>query len=109
MRISDWSSDVCSSDLWNIYAFHGSDGENWPSDNEEARKAAQELCEVANLFGYGEIKPHDSFGAQHSLLQVFRSVDADNFKAVEITGREDVWPSLKALLSRERQPTAAAS
>ncbi len=45
--------------LWNIYAFHCSDGENFDSDNLEAEKAAQELCAVCNLFGYGEIKPSE--------------------------------------------------
>ncbi len=43
--------------LWNVYAFHCSDGDNFDSDNANAIKSAKELCEVCNLFGYGEIKP----------------------------------------------------
>ena len=37
--------------------FHCSDGDNFESDNEAALKAAKELTQTANLFGYGEIKP----------------------------------------------------
>ena len=43
--------------LWNIYAFHCSDGDNFYSDNERALQSAEELCQKCNLFGYGEIKP----------------------------------------------------
>ena len=88
--------------LWNIYAFHCSDGENLRSDNPEARKLAQKLCEVCNLFGYGEIKPRASLFGHSSMLDVFKDIGADNFQAVEIKRKEDLWPSFKALLLRER-------
>src|SRR6185295_1398078 len=38
-------------ELWNIYAFHCSDGDNFGSDTPAAISAAKELCQVANLFG----------------------------------------------------------
>src|ERR1700733_979484 len=43
--------------LWNLSAFHCSDGDNFESDNPAALKAAEELSQISNLFGYGEIKP----------------------------------------------------
>ena len=43
--------------LWNVYVFHCSDGDNFESDNDAALKAAQQIAQEANLFGYGEIKP----------------------------------------------------
>jgi len=88
--------------LWNIYAFHCSDGENFPSDNIEAEKAAQELCAVCNLFGYGEIKPSGPAYSDSSMLEIFKGMDADNFYAFELASKEDLWPSFQALLSRER-------
>ncbi len=88
--------------LWNIYAFHCSDGENFSSDNPEALNAARELCEVCNLFGYGEIKSEAEYFGATSMRKIFEELDEENFHAVVIDDREDVWPSLKAVLSKER-------
>ena len=88
--------------LWNIYAFHCSDGDNFPNDNAAALKAAKELCDIANLFGYGEIKPLNSSHYEDSMLQLFKSLQAPNFHSMLIERKEDIWPSFKAFLSRER-------
>ncbi|GIW40659.1 MAG: UPF0229 protein [Candidatus Binatia bacterium] len=88
--------------LWNIYAFHCSDGDNFDSDNEAALKAARQLADVCNLFGYGEIKPMGSRYYESSMLQIFRRLDADNFQTVLIEKKEDIWPSFKALLAKDR-------
>lgn len=88
---------------WNIYAFHCSDGDNFASDNDATVRAAEQLCEVCNLFGYGEIKPY-SLHYESSLIETFNAISADNYQAVLIKRKEDVWPSFKALLKRERVP-----
>ena len=88
--------------LWNIYAFHCSDGDNFESDNPAALKAAKQLCEVCNLFGYGEIKPLGSRYYESSMLNIFRRLEADNFQTVLIERKEDIWPSFKAFLAKER-------
>jgi sporulation protein YhbH len=96
-------------DLWNIYAFHCSDGDNFPDDNDAALKAAEHLCVVANLFGYGEIRPLQvGFHTQRG-LEMFRTIKAPNFQAVLIERAEDVWPNFKAFLSRERQGAARSA
>jgi len=95
--------------LWNIYAFHCSDGDNFDSDNPVALKAAQELCEVCNLFGYGEIKPQGSHYYESSMLEVFRQLTAENFKFVSIERKEHIWPSFTAFLAREKPRAAAAA
>ncbi|HEV8713954.1 MAG TPA: sporulation protein YhbH [Candidatus Binatia bacterium] len=95
--------------LWNVYAFHCSDGDNFESDNPAALKAAKELCEVCNLFGYGEIKPSGSHYYESSMLEVFRQLNAENFKLVSIERKEHIWPSFMALLARERPRAAAAA
>jgi uncharacterized sporulation protein YeaH/YhbH (DUF444 family) len=95
--------------LWNVYAFHCSDGDNFESDNLPALKAAKALCEACNLFGYGEIKPAGSGHLyESSMLKVFRLLKTDNFQSLLIERKEDIWPSFKALLSRERVPGALA-
>jgi sporulation protein YhbH len=88
--------------LWNIYAFHCSDGDNFDSDNPTALRAAKELAEVCNLFGYGEIKPLGSRYYESSMLNIFRRLDADNFQTVLIERKEDIWPSFKAFLAKDR-------
>ncbi len=88
--------------IWNVYAFHCSDGDNFDSDNANAIKAAKELCDVCNLFGYGEIKPLGSHYYESSMLDMFRRIDADNFQSVLIERKEDIWPSFKAFLSKDR-------
>ncbi len=88
--------------LWNIYAFHCSDGDNFYSDNERALKAAEELCTVCNLFGYGEIKPSGSAYYSGSMLEVFAKINAENFQTVLIEKKEDLWPGFKSFLTRDR-------
>jgi sporulation protein YhbH len=90
-------------DHWNIYAFHCSDGDNFESDNEAALEAAARLCEVCNLFGYGEIKPLGSHYYDSSMLEQFKALDADNFHAVLIERREDVWPAFRQLMAKDRE------
>ncbi len=88
--------------LWNVYAFHCSDGDNFDSDNPAALKAAEELAEISNLFGYGEIKPLGSRYYESSMLNVFRRIQAPNFHTVLIERKEDIWPSFKAFLAKDR-------
>jgi uncharacterized protein len=88
--------------LWNIYAFHCSDGDNFDSDNPAALRGAKELADVCNLFGYGEIKPLGSRYYESSMLNIFRRLDADNFQTVLIERKEDIWPSFKAFLAKDR-------
>jgi hypothetical protein len=89
--------------LWNIYAFHCSDGDNFDSDNAAALKAASELAAICNLFGYGEVKPLGSRYYESSMLNIFRRLDAENFQTVLIERKEDIWPSFKAFLAKDRE------
>jgi len=88
--------------LWNVYAFHCSDGDNFDSDNPAALKDAEELATICNLFGYSEIKPLGSRYYESSMLNVFRRIQAPNFHTVLIERKEDIWPSFKAFLAKDR-------
>jgi len=90
--------------LWNIYAFHCSDGDNWSSDNDSAVKAARELIEACNLFGYGEIKPGRITTFESSMFKVFEPVKADNFMMVKITRKSEIWPAFKSLITLKTVP-----
>jgi hypothetical protein len=88
--------------LWNVYAFHCSDGDNFDSDNKQALKTAGDLAELCNLFGYGEIKPLGSRYYESSMLNIFRRLETDNFHTVLIERKEDIWPSFKTFLGKDR-------
>jgi uncharacterized sporulation protein YeaH/YhbH (DUF444 family) len=36
------------------------------------------------------------------MLHVFRNLDADNFQTVLIERKEDLWPSFRAFLAKDR-------
>ncbi|RIK39729.1 MAG: sporulation protein YhbH [Chloroflexi bacterium] len=80
-------------DDWNIYPFHFSDGDNWPSDNEVCVRLATELLRCSNLFGYGEIRQTRSTH-QSSLMQALRRLESPKFVTVSIGDKADVHPAL---------------
>ncbi|MCB0329460.1 MAG: DUF444 family protein [Bdellovibrionales bacterium] len=88
--------------LWNVYAFHCSDGDNFYSDNDRAVKAATELCDVCNIFGYGEIKPSGSAYYSGSMIDVFGKIDRENFQMLVIEKKEDLWPAFKSFLLKDK-------
>ena len=93
--------------LWNVYAFHCSDGDNSGSDNEKAVSKAKELCEKSNLFGYVEIKPGSStpghYGyAESSMIKVFAKLKQTNFHSAIITQKGDVYPAFKKFMEKDR-------
>lgn len=90
-------------EIWNIYAFHCSDGDNFESDNKNALEAAQRLAEICNLFGYGEIKPVSSY-SWSSMLELFDKVESDNFICLKIRRKEDLWPAFKKFLTLDKHP-----
>ncbi len=94
--------------LWNVYVFHCSDGDNFESDNPATLKAAQELAQAANLFGYGEIKPQGSGYYGSSLIEFFTQIQEPNFLTVKIQKKEDVWSSFKTFLTKDRAREDAA-
>ncbi len=81
-------------DAWNIYPFHFSDGDNWPSDNEVCRRLADELVGQCNLFGYGEIR-QGRYGHQSTLMHTLERVESPKFLRVTIGDKADVYPALR--------------
>ncbi len=86
---------------WNIYTFHCSDGDNWTEDNQRAVELAARLCEVCNLFGYGEIVPGYYYAGSTVKSAYVKSIKADNFVIVTMTRKEDIVTGLKRLLEKD--------
>jgi uncharacterized sporulation protein YeaH/YhbH (DUF444 family) len=87
---------------WNIYPFHFSDGDNWPTDNEECRALAEQLLARANQLGYGEIRQsRHSYGS--TLMNAFEKLDSPKFQSVVITDKAGVYPALRAFFGPEEE------
>jgi len=88
-------------DNWNVYVFYVSDGDNWNEDNEKAIKAAKNVCEVSNLFGYAEII--NSYYST-SMKEVFdKGLTNKNFLSVDIKQKQDLWKGLKYMLKKDQE------
>ena len=85
---------------WNIYAFHCSDGDNWAEDNQKTIETANELCNVCNLFGYGEITP-GFYSTSSTMKDELAKINKKNFSIVNMNKKEDLLPGLKKLLEKE--------
>ncbi|WHH57713.1 sporulation protein YhbH [Petroclostridium sp. X23] len=87
--------------IWNIYAFHCSDGDNWTEDNKKAVESACKLCETCNLFGYGEIMLGYYTPISTIREEFANKVKYPNFSIVTMSKKEDVIPALRKLLDKE--------
>ncbi|MPQ43040.1 sporulation protein YhbH [Clostridium tarantellae] len=88
-------------DMWNIYPFYASDGDNWSEDNERAIKAVNELSDKCNMFGYIELLP-----STYSTTMYYRfgkEINKKNFVSVIVKEKKDLWNSIKYMLSQELQ------
>jgi uncharacterized protein len=85
---------------WNIYPFHFSDGDNWPSDNEQCFQMASSVLAMSNQLGYGEIR-RSAFTSSGSLMQTLKRLDSPKFVAVTIREKADVYPALRTFFASE--------
>ena len=89
--------------IYNIYTFHASDGDNWSEDNDRAVKVAKELSDTCNLFGYIEIMGYGYFnGIRNKYL---KEIGKENFMPLTIEKKEDLWKVLKDILKQEMRGT----
>jgi len=88
-------------EVWNVYAFHCSDGDNWGEDNQKAIESAIELCKVCNMFGYGEIKT--STYTSTIMHKYMEEIKEPNFAMVKISSKEEVWSAFVELLNVEKK------
>ena len=111
-----------STDVWNVYAFHFSDGEDWET-KESMQEARKLFGRGIRMFGYGEIHTSDyrTYGnlfpafkeafsltehqvpaADDSLVTVAAGTAEFPFLGVVIEDRKHIWPALKEFLREDR-------
>ena len=86
---------------WNIYAFHCSDGDNWPGDNEKTLATTLHLASVCQLYGYCEIEPAEEslkWMSETNLGKLYEGIN--EIKSVNIKGKLDVWPAFKKFFKK---------
>ncbi|HHW44377.1 sporulation protein YhbH [Desulfofundulus thermobenzoicus] len=82
---------------YNIYAFHFSDGDNLASDNDNCVKLVNQLLEVCNLVGYGEIE--GPYYYTSTLRSAYKRINNPKFTTVTIKDKSGVYPALKKFFS----------
>jgi sporulation protein YhbH len=93
---------------WNIYPFHFSDGDNMFSDNRLCVEMVNQLIEVCNLFGYGQIK--QGWYPAGTLMSVYtQEIDHPKFIGVTIEDKEDVYPALQKFFSLKEPAVTGVS
>lgn len=78
---------------FNIYAFHFSDGDNLPRDNERCLELMNRLIALCNMVGYGEIE--GTFHNYSSLMALYQKIEHPSFVKVTIRDKSDVYPALR--------------
>lgn len=91
---------------WNIYTFHASDGDNWPSDNETLLKHLDEMMPKLQFYGYCEIEPRaDSMSMQFlrdtSLGNLFGDLSYNKLKTASICSKDDIWEAFNSFFGGE--------
>jgi len=85
--------------LYNLYAFHFSDGDNLASDNELCLKLVRELLKCCNLVGYGEIEGPYYYTA--TLKNEYKKINSPNFVMASLKDKAGVYQALKAFLGKD--------
>ncbi|MGP4069774.1 sporulation protein YhbH [Halobacillus sp. B29] len=85
-----------SPDRYNIYPFHFSDGDNLTSDNKRCLALIEELLEVSQMFGYGEV---NQYNRSSSLMQAYKAIDHPKFRYYILRRKADVFHAMKQFFS----------
>ncbi|MEQ8210688.1 MAG: DUF444 family protein [Lacipirellulaceae bacterium] len=89
-------------ELWNIYCFQFSDGDNWGDDNRQAFKLLSDrLLPRVNLFCYGQVEsPYGSGEFLDSLEKQYEG--SETLVLSEIPDKEGIYESIKTFLGKGR-------
>lgn len=88
---------------YNLYPFHFSDGDNFPSDNQRSLHLMRELVEASAATGYAEIigrRQHE----EGTLSSVLRQIDDERFVTAVVRDKRDVYPVLRKFFSGPATP-----
>ncbi len=88
-------------ELWNIYCFHFSDGDNWGEDGNQATELLRDsLLPKCNLFGYGQVESMYGSGEFIHALEAAFGGKHENLVLSEISDRDAILDSIKEFLGK---------
>jgi uncharacterized protein len=96
-------SDEYPSNLWNIYPFHFSDGDNWSVDDTHTcvELLKKEVLPFVNLFSYGQVE--SPYGSGQFIKDLTEHFDEDERVVTsEIKGKDAIMDSIKEFLGKGR-------
>ncbi len=83
---------------YNIYPFHFSDGDNLTSDNKRCLQLVNELMNVSNMFGYGEV---NAYSRHSTLMSAYKEIEHPKFKYYILKDKQDVYHALKSFFQKQ--------
>ena len=87
-------------DSWNIYPFHCSDGDNWPSDNDKAIDLSRKLKEMSQLYCFIQINPggpDSQFWSEGGMSEIYKPITDSKFKTVHISEPDHIWDEFRRI------------
>ncbi|MGL4820373.1 MAG: sporulation protein YhbH [Bacilli bacterium] len=82
----------------NIYTFHFSDGDNLSSDNKRCVSYIEELLDLCNLFGYGEV---NQYNRHSTLMSAYKHIKDERFRHYILKQKTDVLDALKTFFHED--------
>ena len=89
---------------WNIYAFHASDGDNWPTDNEIVKEQIDICLPKVQFYGYCEIEPSTErmqWMRETSLGNLFFEMQNEKLKTASVSKKEEIWDAFNRFFKGE--------
>ncbi|MGY0693910.1 sporulation protein YhbH [Virgibacillus sp. FSP13] len=83
---------------FNIYPFHFSDGENITSDNPKCIELINQIMDVSNMFGYGEV---NEYNRRSTLMNAYQTIDNPKFRHYILKEKGDVYHAMKSFFQKE--------
>ena len=88
-------------DLWNVYVFHFSDGDNWSGGDTDRciTLLKSNLLPKVNLFGYGQVE--STYGSGQFIRELENNVSGeDKLVTSRIENKDDIYQSIKDFLGK---------
>jgi len=85
--------------IWNVYAFHCTDGDNFSTDDQKAFDKYKQLSEISQMIGYCEILIRETTPVWMKDTWLSKNLPslAPKLKTSVIRNKEDIWPVFKKL------------
>lgn len=89
-------------DIWNVYCFHFSDGDNIDNDNARCVELVKEMLQRVNMFAYGEVAWQNSTWVyESSLIRRLDEVEHQKLMTCVLHKKSDVMKALEKFLKHD--------